>query len=192
MNLFNELESKLQKIDANLGSNSNIKSINSKYDNDCERINQIFDLKQELEKYIIECNKHRGILIKQIICKRDRQLNQVIGFVQNMGKNHEKNLNKLKKLYKTLKSNYLVFAPGLVTIYDSILFRTKLENRLNLSKLIVYSKFMQYKEENFAKAKQSQHLLRNKNTWYTNFYKLSSNSLVFWSYTANEYYICRF
>jgi len=90
----------------------------------------------------------------------------------------------LRRLANSLKANYVAFARGLVSIKDSILFRTKFGNHLKFAQLFNYSKFMM-NEEAISLANAS-HLLGKENLCYKNFYALSSNLIFFWCKMQNE------
>ena len=116
-NKMNALEEKFKKIDAKLSSNAVIHLINKIYDKDVNRIEKFFN--SEHQKYENGLNKCRDEMLKQLISQRDAHLNQVNGFVQRMGENHQKNLNKLRRLDDSIKSNFLVFARGLASVNES-------------------------------------------------------------------------
>ena len=67
-------------------------------------------------------------------------------------------LPQLKSLHKTIKQNYSAFAKGLATVYESILFRSKLANPLELAQLGKYTNLMR-NEVTVSLAKVDEHLL---------------------------------
>ena len=76
-------------------------------------------------------------------------MQQVNEFLQSSQQN---SLSELERLHKSIKQNYLAFAKGWTSVYESILFRTKLSNPLKLSGFGKYAKLMRI-EENVCLAK---------------------------------------
>jgi hypothetical protein len=133
MDLIRELENKFHKIEEKLNSKEKQELIGGNYSNDIETINQLFELKEA--KYKNGLNKRRDEMLKELINKRDEELNQV---------NHHPKDNRaqLKALDKSIKSKHFVFAKGLASIYESILFRSKFTYPFKFVQLVKYSKFM--------------------------------------------------
>ena len=146
MELILSLEQNFQKINAKLSSNKNVNLINNKHDKDCDRINQIFSSSKQ-GKYENGLNDCCGELIKQMIQFRDKQLKEVDDFI---GKN---NLEQLKNLADTIKSEYLAFDSSLISVFQSILCRFNLDHPLNLGKLVKYAPLLNNEEKiNITKA----------------------------------------
>ena len=78
-------------------------------------------------------------MLKELITKRDEELNQV-----NFQK---KNLSELKSLAESINSKHLVFAKGLASVYESILFRSKLSYPFKFAQLVKYEKLMKNKKQ---------------------------------------------
>jgi hypothetical protein len=127
MDLILELEAKLNKINNKLDSNSKVELINNNYNNDIEAINRVFNSTKE-KKYENGLNECRDEILRQLIQKRDEKLGEVNEFVQNMGENHRKNLNKLRRLADLKETSYISFARSLISVFESILSRSKLIN----------------------------------------------------------------
>lgn len=150
MDPIRDLENSFQKIEAKLASNDKAESISNKYSTDFERINNLYASEQD--RYKIGLNERRDEILKELTAKRDQELNQVNEFIQNR---HQISSTQLKSLNESIKLNRLVFARGISTAFESILFRSKLENRFKLVQLVKYSKLMRNKETvSLAKASQ--------------------------------------
>ena len=135
MDLIKDLEKKFHKIEAKLNSNQKNESAWGKYNNDVEKINRIFNSKQE--KYENGLNERRDLMLKQIISKRDEHLHKVVKFIQNIDPNyHYTNLFQLKCIDKSVKYNYIVFACGSVSVNQSISARTQFGKEFKYTKLI--------------------------------------------------------
>ena len=143
--MIRELENKFQKIEAKLNSNEKQELISGNYSNDIETINQLFELKEAKNKN--ELNECRDEMLKELIAKRDQELNQV---------NHHPKENRalLKALDESIKSKHFVFSKGLASIYESILVRSKFSNPLKFAQLAKSLKFMKNEKKFcFSKAK---------------------------------------
>ena len=146
MDLILELEEKFNKIETKLNLlNTKTELINYNYNNDIEAINRVFDSTKE-KKYENGLNECRGEMLRQLIVKRDEKLCEVNEFVQNMGENHRKNLNKLRRLADLKETSYISFSRSLISVFESVLSRSKLMNGLNLYKLFQYFPFMRNEE----------------------------------------------
>ena len=132
---FKTLDAKFKNLDAKL--NSKIDSINRDYTNDEDKIKNLQD------RYKIGLNEHRAEMLKQLIQKRNEQLEQINEFIRN----NEMNIAGLNALSSSIKSSYYGFARGLASVFESILFRSKFENAFSLSKQIKYSNFLKNIEE---------------------------------------------
>ena len=146
MDLILELEAKFNKINNQIDSNSKVELINNNYNNDIEAINRVFDSTKE-KKYENGLNECRGEMLRQLIVKRDEKLGEVNELVQNMGENHRKNLNKLRRLADLKETSYISFSRSLISVFESVLSRSKLMNGFNLYKLFQYFPFMRNEEE---------------------------------------------
>ena len=145
MNLIRELENKFQKIEAKLNSNEKQELISGNYSNDIETINQLFELKEAKNKN--ELNECRDEMLKELIAKRDQELNQV--------NHHSKdNLAQLKSLTESIKSKHLVFAKGLASLYESIWFRSKFTCPFKFAQLAKYANLM-INEKKFCLTKEN-------------------------------------
>jgi hypothetical protein len=134
MSLIRELENKFQKIEAKLDSYENHELIGG---NDTETIKQLFELKED--KYKNGLKECRDEMLKELIAKRDEELNQV-------NRHPKDNRAQLKALDKSIKSKHFVFAKGLASIYESILFRSKFTCSFKFAQLAKYAKFMKNKK----------------------------------------------
>ena len=134
MNLIQSLEAQFQRIDTKLNSNCNADSVNANYSNECAAIHQLF-ASTKRKKYENGLNHARTEMLKTLTAKRNAQLEQVNELKANMGENHQKNLNKLRRLSDSIESNYLVFSRSLISVFGSILSRGKLRSSLDFSKL---------------------------------------------------------
>ena len=143
MDLILELEAKFNKINNKLDSNSRVDLINNNYSKDLEAIHRVFDSTKE-KKYENGLNECRGEMLRQLIQKRNEQLEQINEFIQSSLAN---SLSQLKSLHKSIKQNYAAFAKGFPTVYESILFRAKLGNSLNLFELVKYVDLMCNEEQ---------------------------------------------
>jgi hypothetical protein len=143
MELILNLEEKFAKFESKLNSSNTdkIEQIDNSYSKDCDAIHRIFDSKQE--KYKNGLNERRDGMVKQIIQKRDEQLGEVNEFIQEMEpNNHQKQLNKLRRLADSIESNYISFARSLISVNDSILYRIQLGNQLNMRNLVKYLRLL--------------------------------------------------
>ena len=154
MELIRDLEQRFQNLDAALNSRAKVYAFYLNFNNNYNRINtRVFNESKE-KKYKTGLNECRQEMLDQLIQIRNEQLNEVNEFMQN---DHQNSLSQLKSLQKSIKKNYTAFAKGLATVYESILFRTKLANPLKFAQLVKYSKLMS-KEEKVYLAKVK-HLL---------------------------------
>ena len=142
MELIEDLEEKFQRINAKLNTNAKVESFGSVYSNDLQRIEHLFIKKKE--KYKNGLNECRDEMLKLNIQNRDEQLQQVNEFIQSSQQN---DLTQLKNLHNSIKLNYIVFAKGLASVYESIMFRTKLTNALILAQLFKYVDLMSVEEQ---------------------------------------------
>lgn len=182
MNLLTNLERKFKQIEDKLSSNEKSELINRNYNNDVERINTFFD--SEEEKYKNGFNACRDVMLKENTKRRNDQLEEVNEFIQDVGENQQKSLNKLRRLSDSIKANYLVFARGLVSSFESILFRSKFENQLKFAQLVNYSKLL--RNEETVSLVNVNHLLETER-WYGNtIYLLSSNLILLCSFKYKE------
>ena len=139
MELIKDLEQKFQNLDATLNSRAKVYSFYINYNNSYNRINtRIFNESKE-KKYENGLNARRDEMLDLLIQKRNEQLEQVNEFNQSSQQN---NLPQLKILHKSINQNYTAFAKGLASVYESILFRFKLANPLNLAQLERYKELM--------------------------------------------------
>ena len=158
MDLILSMEQKFDKISKD--SNSKIELINSNYSKDFEAIQCSFDSTKE-KNYENGLNERRKEMLKQITQKRDEQLEQVNEFSRNKADNHIKELNKLRKLGESIESSHVSFSRSLISVYESILARAKLQNPLNLLNLINYWPLM--KNENHIILENANNLLQYAN-----------------------------
>ena len=91
-------------------------------------IHRFFDSTKE-KKYENGLNEHRGEMLKQIIQKRNEQLEQINEFIQSTQLN---SLTKFKALADSIKLENLLFSRGIPSVYESNLLRVKLDNQLTL------------------------------------------------------------
>ena len=132
MSLIQTLEEKFKTIEAKLNSSKKQNIITENYATECNNINRTFASLSE--NYENGLNTQRDLILKQLILKRDDHLKQVNERTQNT-------MVSIKTLSDAQKSSYLIFSPGLTSVYDSIMHRVKLEPQLSLNKLIKYSVF---------------------------------------------------
>ena len=160
MDLILNMEQKFAKINNKLDSNSKIELINNNYSKDFEAIHSLFDSTKE-KKYENGLNERRDEMLRQINQKIDEQLEQVNEFSRNNTENHIKELNKLRKLSDSIESSYVSFSRSLISVYESILARAKLQNPLNLLNLIDYWPLM--RNENHIILENANNLLQYAN-----------------------------
>ena len=185
MELIRDLEQTFQNINTTLNSNAKVESAGSIYTNDLQRIDRLFKFKKE--KYEKGLNECRDELLKKNIQKRDEELQQVNEFIQS---SQQKNLIQLKSLHKSIKQNYTALAKGLASVYESILFRSKLANPLKLAQLVKYEKLMQTSEKVcFAKANDRLDLDFYNDDFYS-FHLLPSNLIFLCSCITTDRYSC--
>ena len=175
MDLILALEHKFAKINNQLDSNSRVELINNNYSNDFEAIHGFFDSSKE-KKYKNGLNQCRDEMLKQMIQKRNEQLEQVNEFVQNMGENDQNNLKKLRILADSIELSYISFARSIISVFESILSRTKLGNEFNLRQLVKYLPLLK-NEEQISMA-NIEHLIHN---FSFSLDILPSNKTLFWS-----------
>ena len=82
-------------------------------------------------------------MLDQLIQKRNEQLNEVNEFMQSSQAN---SMPQLKSLHKSIKQNYAAFTKGLSSVFESILFRTKLANPFKLFEFVKYAQLMSIEE----------------------------------------------
>ena len=171
MEIIRGLEEKFHNLDARLNSNSKQELANVICTRDLESIEHLFNAKKQRYKNgLDECRQE---MLDQLIHKRKEQLNEVNEFMQS---SQQINLSELESLHKSIKQNYAAFAKGLATVYESILFRTKLANPLKLAQLVKYSKIMSIEEKvNLADV---EHLLDLSNLPYYCVHVLPSNRIL--------------
>jgi hypothetical protein len=180
MDLIKSLEEIFQKLDDSK-LNRLVNSIYNNYSKDCAKINnEIFASIQE--KYENGLNEQRDQMLKQLIQNRDKQLAKVNEIKEIMEPDPKKSLTQLKSLTAQIKSKQDEFACSLISVYDSILNRTKLESGLNLTKIIKYSLFIR-KETTFK--------LENLKMLYNidklkDFYQISTDFLFVWFDTCKK------
>ena len=116
MELIKDLEKRFQNLDAKL--NTKVELASKIYSDDLERVHHLFSSKKE--KYENGLNECRGEMLRQLIQKRNEQLEQINGFQISQ----QNNLTQFKSLHKSIKSNYARFSRGLASVYESILFRS--------------------------------------------------------------------
>ena len=149
---FERLNAKIKykgKVDLNIKDQVKAKAklVGRIYANDLNRIVELFGSKKE--RYENGLNECRGEMLNQLIHKRDEQLQQVDKFMQS---SQQKNLSELKNLHKSIKQNYGAFAKGVPSVYESILFRSKLSKPFKLAQLVKYAKLMKNEKKiNLAK-----------------------------------------
>ena len=107
MDLIKELENMFRKIETKLDSNE---LIGNKYSKDLKKIKLKFVLKEA--NYKNGLNKRHDEMLKELITKRDQELNHVNAHPQE-------NRAQLKALYESIKSQHLVFAKGLASVDES-------------------------------------------------------------------------
>ena len=135
MELIKDLEKRFQNLDAKL--NTKVELASKIYSDDLERVHLLFS--SNTENYENGLNECRGEMLRQLIQKRNEQLEQTNGFQISQ----QNNLTQFKSLHKSIKSNYARFSRGLASVYESILFRSKLADPLKFVQLVKYSKLMQ-------------------------------------------------
>ena len=139
MDLIKSCEEKFDKIEKKINSNTELTA--NIYNNDVEKINKCFETKQE--KYENGLNQYRDEMLKHLVEKRNQQLEKVNVFKQKTKLN---GLSKLKNLADSIKLSYISFSRSLISVYESILLRTKFGNQLKLFKLVKYFKLMKNEE----------------------------------------------
>jgi hypothetical protein len=77
-------------------------------------------------------------MLKQLIQKRNEQLQQIDEFMQNANISTSQCAQDLKAIASSIKSSLVSFAPSLISVFESILARSKLVNQLYLVKLLTY------------------------------------------------------
>jgi hypothetical protein len=133
-NIFKTLESKFKSIQAKVNSNSRSQAIRNKFTTDSAKLNALFSSSKQ-EKYKTGLNEHRELMLEQLRSQRDRELNQV----NELKANPELNQQQLTDLSKSLKSAHFVLAKSKQTALESILHRTRFENKLSLAKKAKFS-----------------------------------------------------
>ena len=124
MDLITVIEKKLKSIEAKLNSGSSLQLISQNYNNDIDTINAIIFSSSKQAQYENGLNEHREQMLKQLNKDRDAQL------------------KKLNSQQLNFKSSCVSFARSLISIYESILYRTKFRNQFNFGKLVKYTIFM--------------------------------------------------
>ena len=151
MELIGDLEQKFQNLDTTLNSRAKVYAFYINFNNNYNRINtRIFNESKE-KKYENGLNECRQEMLDQLLQKRNEQLEQVNEFKQSSQQN---SLSQLKCIQKSIKQNYTSFAKGVLTVLESILFRSKLANPLQLAQLGKYTNLMRNGEKvSLAKVK---------------------------------------
>ena len=162
MDLIRDLENKFQNINAKLISNTKVKLIDINYFGDFEKINQIFNSSKQ-KKYEKGLNECRDEMLKQLIQKRDQQLKEIDTFMENKQNAHYsffidfeifekedkeevRTLKRLKRKANCIKFNCMSFSCGLLSIFESILARSKFGNELAACKIVNYLPLMRIEE----------------------------------------------
>jgi hypothetical protein len=181
MKLILALDLKFYKINNRLDSNSNAELINSNYINDLEAINRVFNLSKK-GKYANALNERRDEMLKQIIQKRNEQLEQINEFIQS---SQQKGLTQFKTLADSIKLENLSFSSGIASVVESILFRARLTNPLQFAKLARYSKFM--KNEKKICLSNAKNLIDiTRDVFFNTVHALPSNRIfIYCPYTRN-------
>ena len=113
-------------------------------------------------------------MLKRLVEKRNQQLEKVNVFKQKTKLN---GLPKLKNLADSIKLSYISFSRSLISVYESILLRTKFGNQLKLFKLVKYFKLMKNEERiNLANVG---HLLKIELRYYMHILPLNKILLCF-------------
>ena len=173
MELIRDLEQRFQNLDATLNSREKVYAFYINFNNSYNRINtKIFNSLEE-KKYENGLNECRDKMLKQLIQRRDVQLEEVNEFMLSSQQN---SLSELERLHKSIKQNYSAFGKGLASVFESIMFRTKLSSPLKLSELGKYFDLMRC-EENvcFAKVK---HLLDLRFMYFRCFVHVLPSNLI--------------
>ena len=131
MEIIRDLEEKFHNLDSKLNSNAKQELANVIYTRDLERIDHLFKAKKE--RYKNGLNECRQEMLDQLIQKRNEQLQQVNEFKQI---SQQINLSELERLHKSIKQNYAAFAKGLPSVFESIMFRSKLANPFKFAQLV--------------------------------------------------------
>ena len=154
MELIRDLDKTFERLNAKIKFKGNVdvnikdqvkakaKLVGRIYANDLDRIVELFDSKKE--KYENGLNECRDELLKQNIQNRNEQLQQVNEFMQS---SQQINLTQLKTLHQSIKLNYVAFAKGVPTVYESLMSRSRLANPLKLAQLVKYEKLMKNREK---------------------------------------------
>lgn len=157
MDLFKILETKFKTIDAKLASKTAL--INSCYSKEIANINQIFNASIQ-KAYENGLNLGRDEMLSEVILKRDEQL------------------KKANNQTKNILAESLKFSRSLISVYESILYRTQLENQFNFAHLVKYSIFLRKEEISLANLN---HLIVQKQVYYNDeyeFYILPANKIL--------------
>ena len=173
MEIIRDLEEKFHNLDSKLNSNAKQELANVIYTRDLKRIEHSFKAKKQ--RYKNGLNECRQEMLDQLIQKRNEQLQQVNEFMES---NQQNSLPQLKSLHKSIKQNYAAFAKGLPSVFESIMFRSKLANPLKLAQLVKYTNLLKNEEKvSLAKVK---HLSSFKPG--CSVHVLPSNRIFFYSY----------
>jgi hypothetical protein len=176
MSLIEDLEERFKRINAKLESNSMTNSIEETYQTECARINQIEFVEEIYANGLNEC---RDEMLHQLITKRNEQLKEVNGFIENMESNQQQ--DSLNDMAKSVKAKNISFACSLISVRDSISNATKFKNYLDFSKLILYSIFTR-----IIKPWPYDGLKEFNNIKYFRIAEKISANLVFVTYAAND------
>ena len=142
MELIRDLEEKFLNLDMKLNSNAKQELVDIIYKKDLEKIEHLFNAKKR--RYKNGLNQCREEILKQNIQIRDEQLQQVNEFIQS---SRQINLSELERLHNSINQNYTAFAKGLSSVFESIMFRTKLSNPLKFAQLFKYVDLMSVEEQ---------------------------------------------
>ena len=142
MDLILALERKFTKINNQLDSNSSADLINRNYNKDLEAIYSEFDSTKE-KKYENGLNERRDEILRQLIQKRNEQLEQINEFMQS---SQQKSLIQFYTLADSVKVENLEFSRATVSVFESILSIAKLTHPLKLSELVKYANLMSNEE----------------------------------------------
>jgi hypothetical protein len=175
MDLILALEQKFAKINNQLASRSKDETINSNYSKDLKAIHSFFDSTKEKE-YENGLNERRDEMLRQLIRKRNEQLEQINEFIQSSQQNSP---TQFKTLADTIKLDNLQFSRGIPSVNEFNLLRTKLDNQLNLTELGQYVHLMSIDEQlSLAKVK---HQIEFSFYYHVDVHVLPSNLIFIYS-----------
>ena len=134
MDLFKEFELKFKSIDAKIIScRESIKKAS------CTQMAKI-SLDNLEAQYRNGLNESRELILEQAKEARDKQIEEINEFTER-SRSTRVCFDSLIEGIKSVSSNNLAFSKSIVSINESILFRTGLEKNLSFSKLAKYSHF---------------------------------------------------